>query len=383
MTLKPRTIILLILGVVAGVVLTGRLSLTQPSLATPTETGMVEQAPMPRASGSTVPSGPLPDLSTVAENALKSSVSIASTSVQEINDPFYRMFSGSQFQRSQSSGSGVVVSADGYILTNTHVIGNADATVRVTLPDGQQLPGRLTGIDDISDLAVVKIEAKNLQPLPFGDSARLRVAEWVLAIGNPFQLAGTVTLGIVSTVSRPGAQVGAYADFIQTDAAINPGNSGGALVNARGELIGINTLILSESGGNQGLGFAIPSNLARRIMDDLKANGSVTWGSVGTVQWVTMNRRVAADFGLDTARGALVYRMDRASSAARAGLEAGDVVTSVNGQEITDADQIDRLVIGAKVGSTLKMAVVKQNGRKAAVDVPVVSRSQLAPRRPR
>src|SRR5262249_55191150 len=159
-------------------------------------------------------------------------------------------------------GSGVIVRSDGVILTNRHVIGNAAADVRVTLPDGKDYPAKLMGIDEGSDLAVVKVEATKLGTLPWGDSGKLRVAEWVVAIGNPFQFTGTVTLGIVSTKSRSGAAMGAIGDFIQTDAAINPGNSGGALINARGELIGINTMIYSETGGYQGLGFAIPSNTA-------------------------------------------------------------------------------------------------------------------------
>ena len=182
------------------------------------------------------------------------------------------------------------MSADGYVLTNTHVIGYAGADIRVTLPGAREMRGKLIGIDDVSDLAVVKVDAQNLETLPWGDSGKLRVAEWVLAVGNPFQLSGTVTLGIISTVNRSAAQVGANTDFIQTDAAINPGNSGGALVNSRGELIGINTMIYSETGGYQGIGFAIPSNLARRIMDELKATGTVPWGSIGRIRWINVDR---------------------------------------------------------------------------------------------
>src|SRR4029079_9389849 len=178
-------------------------------------------------------------------------------------------------------GSGVVVTEDGYILTNNHVIGNAGAAVQVTLPDGKQLPAKIIGVDEVTDLAAVKVNAKGLTTLPWGDSDKLRVAEWVLAIGNPFQLSGTVTLGIVSTVRRRAEQVGAYQDFIQTDAAINPGNSGGALINARGELVGINTMIYSETGGYQGIGFAIPSNVARDIMQQLVDHGEVRYGYVG------------------------------------------------------------------------------------------------------
>jgi S1-C subfamily serine protease len=199
------------------------------------------------------------------------------------------------------------------------------------------------------------------------------VAEWVLAIGNPFQLSGTVTLGIVSTVTRSGEQVGAVQEFIQTDAAINPGNSGGALVNSRGELVGINTMIYSETGGYQGIGFAIPSTVARTIMTELIQNRVVTWGSIGQVEWATMTPQLAERYGFDVT-GALVRAISRSSSAYQAGLEPGDTVTSVNGQKITSADQIDRMVIRQKVGATLKFEVAKANGRRVTIDVPVIAR---------
>src|SRR5688572_8346570 len=286
---------LLAAGFVGGLVLSGRLALTTPSGAA------TEQAPAPApvvpAARPPLP-GQLPDLSSIAETALRVSANISSTTtVRMPQDPFWQFFYGNQAQSqsSQSLGSGVVVSADGYILTNTHVIGNAGnrPTVRVTLPGGREQSATLVGTDEVSDLAVIKVDAKGLPTLRWGDSDKLRVAEWVLAIGNPFQLSGTVTLGIVSTVVRSGEQVGAVQDFIQTDAAINPGNSGGALVNARGELVGINTMIYSETGGYQGIGFAIPSNRARRIMDELIEHGSVAWGSIGWLQLIVVDENVA------------------------------------------------------------------------------------------
>jgi S1-C subfamily serine protease len=372
-TWKQRTLFALAvvtLGFIGGLVIAGRLSLTTPSVA----------APQPQAA--TVPVVPpvpiasaLPDLSSIAETALKVSTNITSTTViQPPNDPWSQFWYGNQLQRSQSLGSGVVVSSDGYILTNTHVIGNAGAEIRVTLPDGNEQQGQLVGIDEVSDLAVVKVRAQNLPTLAWGDSSQLRIAEWVLAIGNPFQLSGTVTLGIVSTVSRSGAQVGHYADFIQTDAAINPGNSGGALVNARGELVGINTMIYSETGSNTGIGFAIPSNLARRIMTELIEHGTVRWGSLGAIVWRTMNSQVARHYGLDDVTGALVVQLPRASTASRGGLTAGDIVVRFNGQTITGAEQLDRLIIGAKVGTTAKVEVVHMDGRRATLDLPIVSR---------
>ena len=372
-------VLLLTAGFIAGVVLTGRMSSTQTADASaPIAVPAPQSAPPARP----LPAGPLPDLSSVAERALQVSANITSTTVQRFNDPIQQFFSGNG-QRSiqqQSAGSGVVVSDDGYVLTNTHVIGDANATVRVTLPSGEELPGRIVGIDSVSDLAVVKVEAKGLQTLPWGDSDKIRIAEWVLAVGNPFQLGGTVTLGVVSTVSRSGDQVGAYSDFIQTDAAINPGNSGGALINQRGELIGINTMIYSESGGNQGIGFAIPSKLAQRIMTELKNNGSVTWGSIGQVNWYTIDRPTARRAGLSDVEGVLVTQLWDGAGA-RAGLRPGDIVVALDGQPMTSAQQIDRLIKSAKVGSTLKLDVVKRDGRKATLNVIVAKRGDDIGRR--
>jgi S1-C subfamily serine protease len=371
MTVKTFFAALILGAFIAGLVVSARLTPnTTSDAATPAP--VADQA----RPASLPSSGSLPDLSTVAERALKVSANISSTTVRELpNDPIFRFWFGGQAQPSQSVGSGVVVSEDGYVLTNTHVIGYAGADIRVTLPGGRELPGKLVGIDDVSDLAVVKVDARNLETLPWGDSSKLRIAEWVLAIGNPFQLSGTVTLGIVSTVSRPGAQFGAHADFIQTDAAINPGNSGGALVNSRGELIGINTMIYTETGGYQGIGFAIPSNMVRRIMDELKANGRVPWGSIGEIRWVQVDRATAKRNGFGDVTGAYVRSLERGSAAHRAGLLPGDLVIGVNGKEVTDPDQIDRIVVDSKIGTRVKLDVLRE-GRKLPIDVPVVTRQQ-------
>ena len=371
MTIKTFFAALIVGAFIAGLVVSARLTpnTTSDAAAPATVADQARPASLPS-------SGNLPDLSSVAERALKVSANISSTRVVQLpNDPFFRYFYGRQEQQSQSVGSGVVVSSDGYVLTNTHVIGFAGADIRVTLPGGREQPGRLVGIDDVSDLAVVKVDARNLETLPWGDSSKLRIAEWVLAIGNPFQLSGTVTLGIVSTVSRPGAQFGAHADFIQTDAAINPGNSGGALVNSRGELIGINTMIYTETGGYQGIGFAIPSNMVRRIMDELKTNGTVPWGSIGNIRWVPVDRRTAIEYGFGDVTGAFVRSLERGSSAHRAGLLPRDLVIGVNGKEVTDPDQIDRIVVDSKIGTRVKLDVLRE-GRKLTIDVPVVSRQQ-------
>jgi serine protease Do len=365
-------------GMVGGLVLSGRLALTTGSDAAPQGTA-AQPAPGPAAAAPlALPAAALPDLSSIAEAALKVSANISSTTiVRPPRDPFWQFFYGNQVQRSQSLGSGVIVSADGYILTNTHVIGNAGArpNVRVTLQGGREQPATLVGTDEVSDLAVIKVDATGLPTLPWGDSEKLRVAEWVLAIGNPFQLSGTVTLGIVSTVARSGEQVGAIENFIQTDAAINPGNSGGALVNARGELVGINTMIYSETGGNQGIGFAIPSNRVRRIMGELIEHGAVAWGSIGWLELEMIDENVARRYGLP-ATGALVSRIARDASAYRAGIEPGDILVRVNGQLLTSADQLDRFIISQKVGSTVRLDVVREDGRQVQVNVPVLDRRE-------
>jgi S1-C subfamily serine protease len=246
----------------------------------------------------------------------------------------------------------------------------------VTLSDGQERQGKLIGIDPVSDLAVVQVQAPAIALLPWGDSSRLRVAEWVMAVGNPFQLSGTVTLGIVSTVNyRSGAQVGSeYADFIQTDAAINPGNSGGALVNSRGELVGINTMIVSLSGGYQGIGFAIPSNTARDIMRELVANGRVRWGSIGgRVRFIQLDRRAAREYGLGDVEGLAVYQIAQQSNLYQAGVRPGDVIVDFNGQPLKTLEELNRLVIRAPVGSRVPMTVLR-NGRRVTINVPVVER---------
>ncbi|ODS55117.1 MAG: hypothetical protein ABS36_10230 [Acidobacteria bacterium SCN 69-37] len=363
-------------GFVVGLVVSGRLDLAPRSAAAPDPQAAQATDPAPAVdTPAPATAAVLPDLSTIAERALEASVNISSTNLVQVPvDPFFGTFFGNRVQQSQSLGSGVIVSADGYILTNTHVIGNQADTIRVTTGDGPPQAAKLIGIDRVSDLAVVKIEGTTFKPLPWGDSGRLRVAEWVLAIGNPFQLSGTVTLGIISTVTRSGDQVGSVQDFIQTDAAINPGNSGGALINARGELVGINTMIYTETGGYQGIGFAIPSNAARSIMSELIENGVVSWGSIGRVSFVTVDERLARRNGLPSA-GAYVREIYRNDPAHRAGLEPGDLVVAVNGQPVTSADQLTRQVVRMKVGSTATLQVVKgETGRTVDIAVPVVAR---------
>lgn len=363
--------LLVVAGFLVGLVVSGRLELTTASIAAPDAAG-APQAAANESSTAPLPASALPDLSAIAARALEVSANITSENVVRVPvDPFFGAFFGEQVVRQPSLGSGVIVSSDGYILTNRHVVGERPQNLRVTLSDGQERPATLVGTDEVSDLAVIKVEGTGLKTLPWGDSSSLKVAEWVLAVGNPFQLSGTVTLGIVSTTSRA---IGAHQNFIQTDAAVNPGNSGGALVNARGELVGINTMIYSETGGYQGISFAIPSNTARQIMQELIEHGSVTWGSIGRITLRPMNPQLARYYRLPSADGALVESIFRDSSAFRAGLEPGDIITAVNGQPVATADDVDRIVIRLPVGSTVTLSVIKENGRRVELNVPVVAR---------
>src|SRR5690348_4264397 len=232
-------------------------------------------------------------------------------------------------------GSGVIISDDGYVITNNHVVEGAKE-VQVTLPDKREFTGKIVGADPKTDLAVVKIEAKNLPFVPWGDSARLQVGEYVLAVGNPFGLNSTVTLGIVSALGRGRMGITQYEDFIQTDAAINPGNSGGALVNTRGELVGINTAIFSQSGGYQGVGFAVPTSMGQPIYDSLVKNGKVVRGYLG-IGIQDLNQDLAKSFGVTGGKGAVVTDVKEDGPADAAGLKQGDVITSYQGSPVEDA----------------------------------------------
>ena len=366
---------LLSAGIVGGLVLSGRMSGTAPSVAAPAPAADIQSPPG-------VSTSALPDLSTIAERAIKASVNISSTTYMQV-DPFFQLFYGQGAVVPQTSlGSGVIVSTDGLVLTNSHVVGGArSADIRVTLSDDpRELPAKIVGIDELTDLAVVKIEATGVAPLPWGDSSRLRVAEWVLAVGNPFTFSQTVTLGIVSNVNRHDPQLHTYNDFIQTDAAINPGNSGGALVNSRGELVGINTMIYSQTGGYQGIGFAIPANVARSIMDELVRNGVVSRGSIGNLTLRTISSEQMRRAGLGDTGGVLVDNMYRNDPAYRAGIVPGDLIVRYNGTAVTEESQLQRMIADSKIGSTVRVEVIRR-GQARTFDVPVVQRSAVARRR--
>jgi serine protease Do len=299
------------------------------------------------------------------------------------SDPFFRYFFGDEDifgardRRSMSLGSGVIISTDGYIVTNNHVIGeNGGRAMRteitIALPDKREVRGRIIGTDPATDIALVKANLAGLPVVPWGDSTQLKVGEWVLAIGSPFSLSQTVTAGIVSAVGRSNVGFADYEDFIQTDAAINPGNSGGALVNTRGELIGINTGIFSQSGGYQGIGFAVPSNLARHVVDDLMKYGEVRRGSIGSLSIEKLTPEWADELGAPSTKGALISRMTRASEAYESGLRPGDIIVGFNGQTVDDPSQFSRMVSDAKIGSTATVKVLR-NGRAMEVKLPIVS----------
>jgi serine protease Do len=282
------------------------------------------------------------------------------------NDPFFRQFFGNQFgpgqqqqprsQREQSLGSGVIVTSDGTILTNNHVIDGA-TDIKVFLSDNREFAGKVVGTDPKTDVAVVKINATGLPVLPLGDSTRMQVGDVVLAIGDPFGIGKTATMGIVSAIGRGGLGIENYEDFIQTDASINPGNSGGALIDLHGSLIGINTAILSgEGGGNQGIGFAIPINMAHNVMNQIVEHGKVVRGYLGVhIQDVTPS--LAHQFGLNQGGGVLIGDVSPDTPAAKAGLKKGDVVLELNGRTIDAANQLQVQISQMPPGTSAKMKI--------------------------
>jgi len=309
----------------------------------------------------------------IAEAVSPSVVNISTEKTEKItreqlspffNDPFFRQFFGDQFRqqsprerKSASLGSGVIVSSDGYIITNNHVIKNADK-IKVRLSDKREFIGKLVGADPKTDLSVIKIEAEDLSSTEIGNSDELKVGELVLAIGNPYGLNKTITMGIVSAVGRANVGIADYEDFIQTDAAINPGNSGGALVNVRGELVGINTAIFSTSGGYQGIGFAIPSNMVKVVMDSLITEGKVTRGWFGvSVQSITPD--LAKQFKLDENQGILISNVIENSPAERAGLMRGDVIIEFNGKKVDEPFTLRNTVAGIKPGEEVSIKIIR------------------------
>jgi S1-C subfamily serine protease len=386
--MKGRTflaaLLLLACGFAAGLVVHGRMRPLEPAGTPQAGVPLEPAAAAPPASVSS-PTIALPDFSRIAERTVPAVVNVASVQYVErrlspyANDPFYQFFYGTmpglgtRRPIENSLGSGVIVSADGYILTNNHVVTGErrrvalrDLDITVALADKREMPATVVGVDDGTDLALLKVDANDLPVMPWGDSQRLKVAEWVLAIGNPYQLSETVTLGIVSAVGRKDVGINMYEDFIQTDAAINPGNSGGALVNAGGELVGINTAIFSQSGGYQGIGFAVAGHLARKVMSDLRQYGEVRRGTINGIAIEAVTPRIARQLQAPDTRGAVVVQTVRGLPT----FKPGDIILEFNGTEIAEPRQLVRLVGEAAIGSTATITALRE-GRRVEIRVPI------------
>ncbi|MDH3236401.1 MAG: DegQ family serine endoprotease [Alphaproteobacteria bacterium] len=322
--------------------------------------------------------GDVPSLAPMLEKVLPGVVSIAvhgRLPAEEnplLSDPFFRRFFGVPEQQQpqerefQAAGSGVVVDpARGYVITNNHVVEKADE-ITVILSDGRRLQATKVGTDPATDVAVIRIPADGLSGLPLGDSDKLRVGDYVVAVGNPFGLEQTVTSGIVSALGRTGLGIEGYESFIQTDASINPGNSGGALVNLRGELVGINSAIIGPSGGNVGIGFAIPINMARQVMEQLVAHGKVSRGQLG-VRIQDLTPELAKALQIDVREGALVATVIAKSPAEDAGLQAGDVITAVNSQRVRNAADLRNRIGLLPVGSQVQLDTLRKGASRRVV----------------
>lgn len=328
---------------------------------------------------------PMPSLAPMLERSMPAVVNISTSTNIEVaqhplmQDPFFRQFfnipNQPRHQERNSLGSGVIIdSSQGLVLTNNHVIAKADK-IQVTLQDGRKLAAQLVGADAEADVAVIKIPAENLIQIPIADSSRLKVGDFVVAIGNPFGLGQTVTSGIVSALGRSGLGIEGYEDFIQTDASINPGNSGGALVNLRGELVGMNTAILAPTGGNVGIGFAIPTNMAMTIKESLVKHGEVKRGLLG-VTTQDLTPELVNAFNISTKQGAAVSRIESNSPAEKAGLEPGDVIISANGQTIKDSHDIRNIVGLMQIGDEIEIEYIRGNDKKTTTAT--ISKPELA-----
>jgi serine protease Do len=357
-------------------------STAQPRIPSPTTATPQTETPSPA-----VAAAPQPSFVGVVKQVMPAVVNISTTRTVQaggnqglnplLQDPFFRRFFGDEFfrrfqgpqERSEHSlGSGVIVDASGYIVTNNHVVAGADE-IKVLLGDKRQFTGKVIGTDPKTDVAVVKIDAENLPAVVWGNSDKLDVGEPVIAIGNPFGLNQTVTQGIVSAVGRANVGIADYEDFIQTDAAINPGNSGGALINARGELIGINTAIFSRSGGYMGIGFAVPSNMAHSVMDSLVKSGKVVRGWLG-VSIQALTPELAENFGAADTRGALVGEIMNDSPAADAGLKSGDVIVAYDSQPVESPATLRNMVAQTAVGEQVTVDVLR-DGKTVSLGVTI------------
>jgi serine protease Do/serine protease DegQ len=336
-----------------------------------------------------VADSPVPSLAPMVKRTSPSVVNIATRgTIKEkpgqrnplMDDPFFRRFfdtppdSKPRERQFQSAGSGVIVDAkNGYIITNHHVVENA-SEITITLLDNRSFTAKVVGSDEGADIAVLQAKQPNLIAMPLGDSAHLEVGDFVVAIGNPFGLQHTVTAGIVSALGRSGINPEGYEDFIQTDASINPGNSGGALVNLKGELVGINSAILSGSGGNIGIGFAIPVNMVKGVMDQLIKYGQVKRGILG-VNIYNVTPEIAKEFGLTDSTGALVAGVAPGSSAERAGIKTGDIITSINAIVMKSASELRNSIGMLRVGDKVEIGLLR-DGKPLKVTALIAERSE-------
>jgi len=366
----------LLVGVAAGVTVNAKTQLLS--------TGSGNAAPVMVAAAAPVPNGGISfgsGFAPVISKVVPAVVNIASTKVIKnpqanspmFSDPFFRQFFGDQFpqqfeipkeQRERGLGSGVIVSSDGYVLTNNHVVESA-SDIQVSLSDKREFKAKVIGTDPRTDVAVLKIDATNLPAVVLGDSSKIQVGNFVLAVGNPFGLSQTVTAGIISATGRGNLGIEDYEDFIQTDASINPGNSGGGLINVNGELIGINTAILTGDGsrGNQGVGFAIPINMARNVMDQILNNGRVIRGYMGA--WIQpVTPEIAEAFGLDQSQGALLGDVSMDGPAGKSGLQRGDVILEMNGQPIKETKDFRLKIAMTAPGTTVHLKVFRKGATR-------------------
>jgi serine protease Do len=364
------SLFLIFIGLVIGLALTSNLGVQKLSLSNESKVPSIASEFLGKLSKS---------LADVATAATPSVVNVSTTSTVTMsqspygdlfNDPFFRRFFEDQFRhpdlqrkyKTSALGSGVIVTDDGYILTNNHVVQNADE-IKVVLYDKREFTGKVIGTDPKTDLAVIKIDAAGLPALTIGDSEALKVGDIVIAIGNPFALSETITMGIVSAIGRSNIGLADYEDFIQTDAAINPGNSGGAMVNTQGELVGINTAIFSTSGGYMGIGFAIPSNMARGVMESIIKHGKVIRGWLGvTIQNITPE--LAQHFGIKETTGTLVSDVMKNSPAEKAGLKRGDLIVEFGGKKIDDATSLKNAAAQTPPGTAVKVKILRDGKEK-------------------
>jgi len=367
-------VVLLFIGAAVGLTISSRFDLINNGSATNRPTLKVSPALIEQSNA----------LADIAAAVTPSVVNISTTKMvkQEnpmypfLEDPFFKRFfgepggGGGRYRefKERSLGSGVIVSRDGYIVTNNHVVEGA-SEIKVVLSDKSEYKGKVIGSDPRSDVAVIKIDAKNLPELTWGSSDELRAGEMVMAVGSPFGLSQSVTTGIISAVGRANVGITDYEDFIQTDAAINPGNSGGALINMRGQLVGINTAIFSRTGGYQGIGFAVPVKMVKQVMDSLIKTGKVVRGWLG-VSVQDVSPQLAKQFGVESAEGALVGEVVKGSPAEKAGIKRGDVIVGVDGKKVEDSGHLRNMAASTKVGSRLKLDIIRDKN-KMTVDVEV------------